>query len=108
MIGVSYDDPEVTAPENIRYDACITVDDTIEPEGEVNIQEIPGGDYAVATHKGPFSKLIESYSKLYGEWAPRSGRVVKQTACFEIYRNDPDKTPPEELLTDIYIPLESE
>lgn len=108
IIGISHDDPEVTPPEKIRYDACITVDDTVEPEGEVNIQVIPGGDYAVATHKGPYTKLIETYSQLYGEWAPQSGRVVKQAACFEIYRNDPDKTPPEELLTDIYIPLEAE
>jgi effector-binding domain-containing protein len=34
--------------------------------------------------------------------------VVKQAACFEIYLNDPDRTSPEELLTDIYIPLEAE
>jgi len=108
MIGISYDDPEVTPPEKIRYDACITVDDAIESEGEVIIRMIPGGDYAVTTHKGPYTKLIETYSKLYGEWAPQSGRVVKAAACFEIYMNDPEKTPPEELLTDIYIPLEAE
>lgn len=108
VIGVSYDDPEVTPPEKIRYDACIAVGDTVEPEGEIGIKEIAGGDYAITTHKGPFEKLIETYSQLSGEWAPQSGRVVKPTACFEIYLNDPDKTPPEELLTDIYVPLEAE
>ena len=108
MIGISYDDPEVTPTEKIRYDACITVGDAIESEGEVVVRMIPGGDYAVATHKGPFTKLIETYNKFYGEWAPQSGRVVKKAACFEIYLNDPDRTSPEELLTDIYIPLEAE
>jgi len=107
MIGISYDDPEVTAPEKIRYDACITVDDTVEPEGDINVQVIPGGEYAVATHRGPYTKLIETYGKLYGEWAPQSGRVVKPAPCFEIYRNDPESTPPEELITDVYIPLEA-
>ena len=107
MIGISYDDPEVTPPEKIRYDACVTVDDGVQPEGEVAGRVIAGGEYAVTTHRGPYKKLIETYSKLYGEWAPRSGRVVSSGPCFEIYRNNPDQTPAEELLTDIYVPLEA-
>ena len=107
VIGICYDDPEVTPPEKLRYDASIIVDDTVEPEGEVNIQVIPGGDYAVVTHKGPYTKLAETYSQLLGEWAPQSGRVVKDAPSFDIYRNAPDKTPPEELITDIYVPLET-
>ena len=107
IIGVSYDDPEVTPPEKIRYDACITVGEDIEAEGEIGVQVIAGGDYAVTTHKGPYGNLLQTYQKLFGEWAPQSGRVVKQAACFEIYRNDPKSTPPEELITDVYIPLEA-
>ena len=106
VLGISHDDPEVTPPEKIRYDACITVGEEIQPEGEVGVQVIPGGDYAVITHKGPYEKLLETYQKLFGEWAPQSGRVVKQAACFEIYRNDPMKTAPEDLITDVYVALE--
>ncbi len=108
MIGISYDDPEVTPPEKIRYDACVTVDEKVSPEGDVGVQLIAGGEYAVTTHQGPYTKLIETYSKLYGKWAPQSGRVVAAGPCFEIYRNDPHQTPAEELLTDVYIPLEVE
>ena len=108
VLGISHDDPEITPPDKIRYDACIRVGEEIEPEGEIGIQVIEGGDYAVTTHEGPYTRLIETYSQLYGSWAPTSGRVVKQAPCFEIYRNDPHHTPPEELTTDVYIPLEDE
>ncbi|MFH1038603.1 MAG: AraC family transcriptional regulator [PVC group bacterium] len=108
IIGISYDDPEVTPPEKIRYDACIVVDGSLQPEGEVGVQVIPGGEYAVTTHQGPYLKLIDTYSKLFGEWAPQSGRVVASGPCLELYRNDPHRTPPQELLTDVCVPLEAE
>lgn len=108
MMGVSYDDPEVTPENELRYDACVTVDDTIESSGEITIRVLSGGEYAVATHVGPYAKLIETYNKLYGEWAPQSGRVVKQAPCFEVYQNSPHDTPPGKLITDIYLPLEAE
>ena len=30
--GLCHDDPEVTAPEKLRYDACVTVDESFTPE----------------------------------------------------------------------------
>ncbi len=107
MIGISYDDPEVTPPEKIRYDACVTVDGPVEPEGEVGVQTLKGGDYAMTVHQGPYEKLIETYNRIFGEWAPRSGRVVSSDPCLEVYLNDPHRTEPDRLRTEIYVPLES-
>jgi AraC family transcriptional regulator len=70
------------------------------------VQVIPGGEYAVLTHFGPYEKLGESYAKLLGEWLPRSGRNLRSTPCFEIYLNSPESTEPEDLVTDLYAPLE--
>ncbi|MFH1843509.1 MAG: AraC family transcriptional regulator [bacterium] len=106
FFGLCYDDPEVTPAEKIRYDACITVDEKFQPEGDIGVQTIPGGDYAVTTHHGPYEKLNETYAQLCGQWAPRSGRTVAAAPCFEHYLNDPQSTEPEELLTDIHMPLE--
>jgi len=108
LIGICHDDPEVTPQDKIRYDACVSVDDTFLPFGEVGVQVIPGGDYAVTTHFGPYNKLGETYTRLVGQWLPRSGRELRTTPCFEIYLNDPEGTDPEDLLTDIYAPLESQ
>jgi len=106
FIGISHDDPAVTPPDKTRYDACVTVDEKFHASGDIGVQVIPGGDYAVLTHFGPYEKLSESYAKLLGQWLPRSGRRLRTTPCLEIYFNTPENTEPEDLVTDIHAPLE--
>ncbi len=106
FVGLCHDDPEVTPPDKVRYDCCVTVDGSFEAEGQIGVQEIAGGEYAVTTHHGPYQSLGETYAKLCGEWLPRSGRVLRAAPGFEVYLNSPEGTEPDELLTDIYMPLE--
>ena len=106
FLGVCHDDPDVTPPEKLRYDACVNVDEDFAPSGEVGVQTIPGGEYAVTTHFGSYQKLGETYAKLFADWLPRSGRELGSTPCFDIYLNDPGSTEPEDLLTDVYVPLQ--
>lgn len=106
FIGISHDDPEVTRPEKIRYDACATVDDGFEPEGDIGVQTIAGGDYAVTTHVVPYKELNDTYAKLLGQWLPRSGRGLAPAPCLEIYLNDPNSTNAGDLITDVHVPLE--
>ncbi len=105
LIGICHDDPEVTPPDKIRYDACLSVDQDFMPEGDIGVQIIPGGDYAITTHFGPYNKLGKTYTRLLGQWLPRSGRELRSSPCFEVYLNDPQSTEPQDLLTDIYAPL---
>lgn len=105
FIGVSHDDPAITAEDKLRYDACITIQREVKPEGEVAVQTIPGGRFAVFTHKGPYSGLHEAYKAIYSQWLPASGAKLRDQSCFEKYLNDPDKTKPENLLTEIFIPV---
>jgi AraC family transcriptional regulator len=105
MIGVCHDDPEVTPPEKIRYDACLVVDDSVRPEGEVGIQEVGGGEYAIATHRGPYENLGQTYARLAGEWLPNSGRELRSSPPFEVYLNSPQTAAPADLLTEVCLPL---
>jgi AraC family transcriptional regulator len=105
ILGICHDDPEVTPPARIRYDACLSVDDTFVAEGDIGVQVIAGGDYAVTTHCGPYARLGRTYAALLGQWLPRSGRELRSAPCFEVYLNDPHGTEPADLLTDIYAPL---
>lgn len=107
FIGICHDDPAVTSPKKLRYDACLTASESFCANGDIGVQTIPGGDYAVLTHFGPYHKLGESYARLLGQWLPRSGRNLRMTPCFEVYFNSPESTDPEDLVTDIYAPLES-
>jgi len=97
----------VTPRDKICYDACVTADKSFRAEGEIGLQTIPGGDYAVTTHFGPYEKLGESYAKLLGQWLPRSGRNLRSSPCFDLYLNSPENTEPEDLITDLYAPLET-
>lgn len=105
LLGIDHDNPHVTPPDKLRYDACIATDKAVEPEGEVGTQEIPGGEYAVVTHKGPYESLPETCARLYGEWLPQSGREPAEATGFQHYRTTPRETAPQDLVTDIYVPL---
>jgi len=105
-IGLCYDDPDVTPPEKIRYDACITVAGQPQPAPGVTFQTIPGGIFATTVHTGPMENLIETYVKLCGEWLPRSGHEAKHAPNLEIYLNDPSTTAPKDLRIEIQLPLE--
>lgn len=107
FIGICHDDPAVSPAHKIRYDACVSVDASFRPRGEIGVQTIPQGDYAVMTHLGPYEELGQSYAKLLGEWLPRSGRRLRPTPCFEIYFNSPENTDPKDLVTDIHAALEN-
>jgi AraC family transcriptional regulator len=104
-VAIPYDDPGVTAADKVRCDCCVTVGEGVAPEGEVGVQTLEGGEYAVLTHIGPYRQLGESYHWLFGTWLPASGRELRNTPTYEIARNSPGSTPPEQLRTDIYLPL---
>ena len=105
FIGLCHDDPEVTPPARVRYDACVTLDGPFEPHGEVGVQTIAGGDYAVTTHFGPYERLSQTYARVSGQWLPRSGRELGDGPSVEVYLNDPTSTAPEDLITDVHVPL---
>jgi len=107
FLGISYDDPDITEPEKIRYDACMTVPEGFEPEPGFEKQTVKGGKYAVLRHTGPHDGLLACYRWFYGEWLPGSGCEPASAPSFEIYRNTSDETPPEKLITDICIPLDA-
>lgn len=104
-LGVVHDDPEITPPERLRYDAAFVVNERVKPEGEVGIEELPPSEYAVATHRGPYEMLYLTYCRLCGEWLPASGREARTAPSIEFYRNTPMHTRPDDLVTDIHLPL---
>jgi AraC family transcriptional regulator len=106
FIGLSHDDPDITPPDKIRYDACLVVTGEVAPEGDIGVQQVGGGDYAVALHKGPYERLSETYAFLCGQWVPKNGYRLRTVPPFELYVNDPGSARPEDLLTEVYQPVE--
>ncbi len=105
LLGVVYDTPDVTAEAKLRYDAAVVVEDSVQPEGEIGIQEIARCQYAVSPYVGPYDSIQQAYDRLCGDWLPASGREPASLPAFERYLNTPYDTAPENLRTAIYLPL---
>ncbi len=105
LFGACYDDPDVTPRDKIRYAACITLDAPLPPEGEVGMQTIPGGRYAVVLHEGPYQGLGDTYAHLFGRWLAEHHLEPGDPPSLEFYLNDPHDTPAEELLTEVWAPI---
>ncbi len=105
-IGASYDDPADTPPEKLRYDACVVVDDSIEEDETVKIQILTGGRYASAVHEGPYNNMIQTFTAMFTKGLPEAGLKWRESPCLEIYMNDCESVPEDQLKTELLIPVE--
>ncbi len=104
MLGVYHDLPDNKPEEELTSDAAVSLpEDFATPDGLAE-QLIPGGRYAHATHNGDYSTLGNTWKAVMDAVAERGLRVAR-TPCYEIYVNNPSNTPPDELRTEIYVPV---
>lgn len=105
--GVGYDNPHTTEVSKLRYDACVTMDDEVELDGEVRETSISGGKYIQYLHKGSYETLCEAYNHIFHEWMPLNNLTLRDAPPFEEYLNrDPRRTKPENLRTLLHVPIQ--
>ncbi len=108
-LGLVYDDPEITDESHLRYDACLAlpapVIDRCALPPPLTRRLVPGGRYAVASHRGPYETLTESYLALLGRWLPARGVELSNEPIVERYLDDPFRTAPADLRTEICVRL---
>jgi AraC family transcriptional regulator len=105
FVGISHDDPASTPSDEIRYDACLVTDQSVQPDAQVRTQNLAGGDYAVVTHRGPYWQLPDVYTHIYADWMPASGYEPRELPAYEVYRDNPECTLAGDLLTDVCVPI---
>ena len=108
MIGIYLDDPAVVDEDKLRSVACISVSPTIQEQSAqapLQAMHIEAGTCAVLHYQGPYSDMHPAYQWLFGVWLPASGYEAADNPVFEVYLNNPRDTAPNELLTDICLPL---
>ncbi len=107
-LGITPDDPNVVPHDQCRYNAGVVLKDgvDVQPVGKVGVQLLPGGRWSVFLHKGPYDTLWQSWNAVYRDWLPRSGETPRDVPPVEVYLTDARKTRPEELRTEILIPIQ--
>ncbi len=109
MFGLCYDDPDVTPPDRLRYDACLVVRRTTKPKGDIQVRTMPETTYAFALHEGALKQVGDTYSRLLAWIAAEKidGRrwQLGDPPSLERYLADPRKVPPEKMRTEIGMPV---
>ncbi|MGE4419071.1 MAG: GyrI-like domain-containing protein [Sulfurimonas sp.] len=103
--GISHDNPNVIEEHNLRYDACLELNDSINPKCEVSKKQIAGGKYALFMHKGSYALIGETFRNI-GDWIVKSGVSLRDEPSFQKYLNlDPAGIKEEDLQTELYVPI---
>lgn len=106
MVALYYDDPDTTAAAELRSDAGIVVPSGIALPAGLHEVTIAAGKFARATHVGPYTLLGDTWARFMGQWLPQSGQRIGAGVSFELYRNNPMTAKPEDLITELYLPLQ--
>ncbi len=105
MLGFYHDDPNQTAPQDLRSHATVMVSEGFEMPDSLEEMHVVPGRVARLRYKGSYAGLKAAYDYLYGIWLPQSGENPRDAPAMEIYHNSPQDTVPDELITDICLPL---
>ncbi len=87
MLGVYWDSPEVTAPEQCRTDACLVVPEGTKVEAPVALQVIAGGPHAVCEFNIPPTVFSSAWEEAF-KWLVQSGLECADRPCYELYHDD--------------------
>ena len=85
---------------------CVPVAGAISGDSDVYGRELEAGTMATALHRGPYQEIAPAYHTLTS-WISEHGHEMAGPPR-EIYLNDPQTVPPEDLLTRVEFPICSE
>jgi AraC family transcriptional regulator len=105
MIAVFYDDPNSVDAKDLRSHAAFEILGEGPVDAPLENLNLSAGRQAVLTYRGPYAGLPAAYDQLFGVWLPASGEDPADAPSFEVYLNSPMETAPEDLVTELHLPL---
>lgn len=105
MIGISYDDPDITPEDKCLYLACMTVPEDVRPDHMVGVMDVAGGKYAMYRYTGQAEGIQTAFKLLFAEWLLDSGYQPADAPCYELYHSTPDTNPDGFYSLDICLPV---
>jgi len=102
-MGIYYNGPASVGPDELRWDIAIPVSDGVDGEDEIAVRELPGGKFVYAFHQGPYDNVKTVYDELFAFIGQNSLRPTGPP--MEVYLSDPAKVKPQEVNTEIRVPV---
>ncbi len=87
MMGMYWDNPEVTAPENCRVDACLVVPAGTKVEAPIALQDVAGGPYLVCEFNVPITGFKEAWEQTSRSLIEK-GLECADRPAYELYYDD--------------------
>jgi len=87
VLGVYWDNPEVTAPEKCRVDACVVLDAETSVDAPVALQDIAGGQYVVCEFNLPMTDFGPAWEEAF-RTVVEGGYECAEQPCYELYYDD--------------------
>jgi predicted transcriptional regulator YdeE len=94
---------KVTSPQLYRAGVLLPTRPAVIPEG-LEYAEIPGGIYARFTLHGSYIQLGQASGQIMETIA--QNEKLRLDWFREVYKNSPSEVPEEQLITEIYVPIE--
>jgi AraC family transcriptional regulator len=105
MLAIYHDDDNVVPVAELRSDAAVLVPPGVPVPRGLSELRIPSGQYASTTHAGPYATLGATWARFRAEATMRCGFALRSGPYLEIYQNTPADTPPDELRTELLLPI---
>ncbi len=87
ILSIPRDNPEVTSPENCRYDACIVISNGYQLDNDVSEGELPGGQYAIYKVKHTAEEIQKAWATIFSDLLNK-GYEIDSKPIFERYSGE--------------------
>ncbi|MGH1345985.1 MAG: AraC family transcriptional regulator [Nannocystales bacterium] len=88
-LGYQWDDPDIVALDNCRYDVGLEIPDTLEVDDEVSTTRFPAMLVAELDIAGGVELELRALDWIYTTWLPRSGFAPDNQPGFEAFNGWP-------------------
>nr|WP_321227714.1 AraC family transcriptional regulator [uncultured Psychroserpens sp.] len=104
MATIYYDSFKITAPDKVRMQACLLIDEPLKPDGDLSLVTINKGKHIIAHHEINMGEFERVWTELF-MWMNTNGYKMRNEPPFEIYHNDFNTHPEKKCIVDLYVPI---
>lgn len=85
LVGICYDDPDITPVDKCRYYACIPAPEFLKKDRRAGFIDLPAGLRAMCRVEGDQQLIQSTFRALYRQWLPQSGFLPDDIPPYEVY-----------------------